>query len=70
MRNFHDVILVVLASLCSYLAHAKDYPREWWIDIPRHEAAAWEILPQDAKPGEVILSKRTELGILSKPLEG
>ena len=26
---------------------------------------AWEILPQDAKPGEVILSKRNELGILS-----
>jgi hypothetical protein len=26
---------------------------------------AWEILPQEAKPGEVILSKRNELGILS-----
>ncbi len=25
----------------------------------------WEILPQAAKPGEVILSKRNELGILS-----
>lgn len=25
----------------------------------------WEILPQEAKPGEVILSKRNELGILS-----
>ena len=25
----------------------------------------WEILPQDAKPGEVILSKRNELGLLS-----
>jgi predicted NAD-dependent protein-ADP-ribosyltransferase YbiA (DUF1768 family) len=25
----------------------------------------WEILPQEAKPGEVILSKRNELAILS-----
>src|SRR5208283_2908942 len=27
--------------------------------------AVWEILPQAAKPGEVIVSKRNELGILS-----
>ena len=32
---------------------------------PRHEAASWESLPQDAGPGEVILSKRNELGLLS-----
>lgn len=28
-------------------------------------APAWEILPQSAGPGEVILSKRNELGVLS-----
>lgn len=28
-------------------------------------APSWEILPQEAKEGEVILSKRTELGIFS-----
>src|SRR5581483_9460332 len=28
-------------------------------------APDWEILPQAARPGEVILSKRNELGILS-----
>lgn len=33
--------------------------------MPRSEASVWEILPQDAKSGEVILSKRTELGIFS-----
>ena len=28
-------------------------------------APSWEILPQEARPGEVILSKRHELGLLS-----
>lgn len=41
------------------------YPASWWTEIPRDQAASWEILPQDAAPGEVILSKRTELGIFS-----
>src|SRR5204862_7849593 len=29
------------------------------------QAASWEVLPQDAGPGEVILSKRNELGLMS-----
>jgi predicted NAD-dependent protein-ADP-ribosyltransferase YbiA (DUF1768 family) len=33
--------------------------------VPKEGAAAWEILPQEAGPGEVILSKRNELGLLS-----
>lgn len=41
------------------------YPVHWWKVVPREEAASWEILPQDAGPGEVILSKRNELGLLS-----
>ena len=41
------------------------YPAHWWKEVPRQEAASWEILPQDAAPGEVILSKRNELGLLS-----
>jgi predicted NAD-dependent protein-ADP-ribosyltransferase YbiA (DUF1768 family) len=41
------------------------FPEQWWAAAPREGAPAWEILPQDAKPGEVILSKRNELGILS-----
>lgn len=41
------------------------YPAHWWKEVPRQEAASWEILPQDAGPGEVILSKRNELGLLS-----
>ncbi|MCB0394939.1 MAG: NADAR family protein [Bdellovibrionales bacterium] len=42
-----------------------DYPAHWWKPVPRDTAPDWEILPQDAGPGEVILSKRNELGILS-----
>jgi predicted NAD-dependent protein-ADP-ribosyltransferase YbiA (DUF1768 family) len=44
---------------------AMTYPPYWWTPVPREGAPAWEILPQDAKPGEVILSKRNELGLLS-----
>ncbi len=43
------------------------YPSEWWKPVPANELASWEIPPQAANPdkNEVILSKRTELGILS-----
>lgn len=41
------------------------YPAHWWTPIPESGKPAWEILPQAAGPGEVILSKRHELGILS-----
>ncbi len=41
------------------------YPEHWWTPAPKEGAPAWEILPQEAGPGEVILSKRNELGLLS-----
>lgn len=41
------------------------YPEDWWIEINDPKKPDWEVLPQEAKAGEVILSKRTELGILS-----
>ena len=40
-------------------------PTGVWTPAPKEGAPAWEILPQEAKPGEVILSKRKELGLLS-----
>lgn len=60
MKNL--IFALVLFPLISL---AQDYPAEWFKEVPRNEAQSWEILPQDAKPGEVILSKRTELGIFS-----
>ena len=44
---------------------AKKYPAVWFAPINDPNKPDWEILPQEAKAGEVILSKRNELGILS-----
>jgi len=41
------------------------YPSHWWVPVSKEGAPDWEILPQEAAPGEVILSKRHELGLLS-----
>ena len=41
------------------------YPAHWWAPVPKDGVPAWEILPQEAGPGKVILSKRHELGLLS-----
>lgn len=60
MKTFFLLLLVLTTSL-----YAEDFPANWWNEVPRSEASGWEILPQDAAPGEVILSKRTELGIFS-----
>lgn len=43
----------------------KNYPAHWWSDPTDPEKPSWEILPSAARPGEVILSKRNELGLLS-----
>src|SRR5438477_2511072 len=41
------------------------YPAHWWTPIDDPKKPEWEILPQEAGDGEVILSKRNELGLLS-----
>jgi len=41
------------------------YPAVWFAPVLDPNKPDWEILPQEAKAGEVILSKRNELGILS-----
>jgi hypothetical protein len=41
------------------------YPAHWWTPAPQAGKPEWERLPQEAGPGEVILSKRNELGLLS-----
>jgi hypothetical protein len=41
------------------------YPAHWWQPVSKDGAPSWEVLPQEAGPGEVILSKRNELGLLS-----
>jgi hypothetical protein len=41
------------------------YPPHWWTPVSTEGKPDWEILPQEAGAGEVILSKRNELGLLS-----
>jgi hypothetical protein len=55
-------LLASIIGLFSVSAMANSYPQHWWEPVPRDQASSWEILPQDAAPGEVILSKRNELG--------
>ena len=52
-------------ALWLWLALAAQYPTHWFAPVIDAHKPDWEILPQAAKPGEVILSKRNELGILS-----
>ncbi len=55
-------LLLIATAQC---IAAQPYPAHWWTPVPEANKPEWEILPQAAKPGEVILSKRNELGILS-----
>lgn len=53
------------ASSYQEISRAPRYPKHWWTPAPTENKPVWEILPQEAGPGEVILSKRNELGLLS-----
>ena len=61
------LLLAASGALADMAAVPRDprYPAHWWTPVPTNGAPAWEILPQEAGPGEVILSKRNELGLLS-----
>ena len=54
-----------MRSPAELLAARTNYPAHWWTPVATNDAPPWEILPQEARPGEVILSKRNELGLLS-----
>ncbi len=60
------VLIFTTLNIQATQAQAPKYPASWWTPVPRDgNVPDWEILPQDAKEGEVILSKRNELGIFS-----
>lgn len=68
----NKIWIIVLLSLFLFGCGApakKDarsaYPAQWFAPIGDPNKPFWEIMPQEAGPGEVILSKRNELGILS-----
>lgn len=60
-----NLLLLIISSFICLSASAGDYPTTWWPYVDEQTAPGWEVLPQSAKPGEVILSKRTELGAFS-----
>lgn len=47
------------------LAQRANDPAHGWAPVPAAGTPDWEILPQAAGPGEVIVSRRHELGLLS-----
>jgi predicted NAD-dependent protein-ADP-ribosyltransferase YbiA (DUF1768 family) len=59
LASFHG------ASVAQQPARDPRYPAHWWTPVIDPKKPDWEILPQEAGPGEVILSKRHELGLLS-----
>jgi predicted NAD-dependent protein-ADP-ribosyltransferase YbiA (DUF1768 family) len=73
MKLFSIAILLFLLAACQKTPPrdptkteiASRYPAHWFAPIDDPKKPEWEILPQEAKPGEVILSKRNELGLLS-----
>lgn len=59
------VWVVCVPYVLSAQAITRQYPTVWFAPIYDPNKPVWEILPQEARSGEVILSKRNELGILS-----
>ncbi len=59
-----SLITIICLSITTNLL--ANYPAHWWQEIPESDRyGSWEILPQEAKAGELILSKRNELGAFS-----
>lgn len=72
MKLISITILVLFLAGCekassppANTARNSRYPAHWFAPVPEEGKPDWEILPQAAGPGEVILSKRNELGLLS-----
>jgi len=64
MKTKFSVIFVLL--IAAKISFAAAYPTHWWQEISDDQRqGTWEILPHEAKKGELILSKRNELGVFS-----
>ncbi len=70
MKAFKFLFVLLLTAGCVATGQkilSDNYPDIWWKEVPKDQLAGWEIPPQaaDRSKGEVILSKRNELGKLS-----
>ncbi len=59
------LLLIFIALPAQQTIRDPRYPAHWFAPVDDPKKPDWEILPQEAGPGEVILSKRHELGLLS-----
>jgi predicted NAD-dependent protein-ADP-ribosyltransferase YbiA (DUF1768 family) len=60
MKRILLALLFITTSACA------SYPAHWWQQVPESERrGSWEILPHECKEGELVLSKRNELGVFS-----
>jgi predicted NAD-dependent protein-ADP-ribosyltransferase YbiA (DUF1768 family) len=59
------ILLTSMATSAQEIKRDSKYPAHWWTPINDPKKPDWEIMPQEAGPGEVVLSKRHELGLLS-----
>ena len=59
------LLLILVPLVAQQPVRDPRYPAHWFAPVVDPKKPDWEILPQEAGPGEVILSKRHELGLLS-----
>ena len=59
------LLLILVPLTAQQPARDPRYPAHWFAPVNDPQKPDWEILPQEAGAGEVILSKRNELGLLS-----
>ncbi|MBC7464769.1 MAG: NADAR family protein [Bdellovibrio sp.] len=68
-RTVVSVLFSVLLSSCAIAGTVShdSYPDIWWTAIPDDQVAGWEVPPQaaDRSQGQVVLSKRNDLGQFS-----
>ena len=66
-KSFFSFILILCGCATAAVVGPQNYSDSWWKFVPEAELKSWEIPPQaaDRSQNEVILSKRTELGIFS-----
>ncbi len=57
--------LIILCLGLLLGGQAFGYPKHWWKEVPKDKLQWWEVSPHTAGKGEVVLSKRNELGVLS-----
>lgn len=72
MNKIFRLSLCLLLCGCIHASAQVDkqldsYPDAWWVYVPPEQLKDWEVPPHaaDRLKGEVVLSKRTELGVFS-----